>query len=66
MLSGQDESQCGCLEDTSIGYYIAVQDKLCLQLFNGTNIHGSMKVFGRFRRKKETTDAEGSTEMTAR
>jgi hypothetical protein len=41
-----------------------VEDKLCLQLFSGANIQGSLKVFGRFRRKKEDTDTKGSTEMT--
>lgn len=62
VLSGQDDGQC--LEDTSIGYYIAVEDKLCLQLFNEADIQGSLKVFERFRRKKEATDTKGSAEMT--
>jgi chromosome segregation ATPase len=40
-----------------------VEDKLCLQLFNGTNIQGSLKVFGRFRRKKEVANTKDSLEM---
>jgi hypothetical protein len=63
VLSGQDEGQCGRLEDTSIGYYIAVKDKLCLQLFNGTNIQESLKVFERFRRKKEGANTHEGLEM---
>jgi DNA repair exonuclease SbcCD ATPase subunit len=40
-----------------------VEDKLCLQLFNGTNIQGSLKVFGRFRRKKEVANTKDNLEM---